>query len=849
MLDTMMKVSLTLVAFDKMSKVIKDAVNQSDEQFDKLQRKIKQVSDTTKEIGQGLVSAGAGMTAAGVGLGLAMQKPIEAFADLEDAQTRMKVAFMTSSGLDSYFGKINKQTEKLGMKLPGTTRDFTLMAARLKELGIASKTIANGGLEGSAYLRVLLGDVSPEGVADITATFSKSLGIAEKDFVKFIDQIQRAKFAFGLDPEQFAYTLKYAGPVFKQLGISGYKQSQSVLALSGSLAQAGIRGEQLGTSLRRILLDIPSLDDKLNSKKMKKVNQELKATGIQLEFFKNGKFLGIENMIKQIDQLNKLNQQDKLNTIKKLFGDESATAIAELASQGLKGYNRAQTTLKKQADLQTRLNLIMGTFKNLWEAATGTLENTFAKFGGTIAPELKSFATFFNNMSDSIGRFVDKHPMLAKNIALTTITLSAGLIIFGTLSLAIGGATLMVSNLTAGYGKFLQYARALTPTLISNATNLAKMAKFSWTASFLKNPDQTFGGTMPYMQKYSNLWTNIAIDIKQANSRMKDWIINQAKTFPGNFKNRIIQSCSAIKEFSKAQMLNFRTNFLTISGIKNLANAFKSNFINGIKTAITATRAFSLTLLTSPIFWIGAVIAGVALLIYKYWKPITGFFRGVFIGLKEGLAPLKPAFNSLAQALSPIIAPLKAIWNWFKKLIQPVNDTGGAAEKMGVKFGKVLAQIILKVTDLIKKMFQFGAKVADMLSFGMLSKTGKTQQAIGKHAQIIRDHLPHSPAKMGPLKDLHKVKLIETIASTIKPAPLMTAMNKALTFKSKPISMANMKQGNSGGTVSVHYNPTITINGATPQAKEDFARMLKQHSSEVERIIKNAQARNMRLAY
>ena len=45
---------------------------------------------------------------------------------------------------------------------------------------------ANGGLEGSTYLRVLLGDGSPEGVADITATFSKSLGIAGKDFVKFI---------------------------------------------------------------------------------------------------------------------------------------------------------------------------------------------------------------------------------------------------------------------------------------------------------------------------------------------------------------------------------------------------------------------------------------------------------------------------------------------------------------------------------------------------------------------------------------------------------------------------------------------------------------------------------------
>ena len=41
MLDTMMKVSLTLVAFDKMSKVIKDAVRKSNDEFAKLQDEIK----------------------------------------------------------------------------------------------------------------------------------------------------------------------------------------------------------------------------------------------------------------------------------------------------------------------------------------------------------------------------------------------------------------------------------------------------------------------------------------------------------------------------------------------------------------------------------------------------------------------------------------------------------------------------------------------------------------------------------------------------------------------------------------------------------------------------------------
>ena len=54
-------------------------------------------------------------------------------------------------------------------------------------------------------------------------------------------------------------------------------------------------------------------------------------------------------------------------------------------------------------------------------------------------------------------------------------------------------------------------------------------------------------------------------------------------------------------------------------------------------------------------------------------------------GLKEGLQPLMPLFQRIGKAISPILAPIKAIVEWFKKLIKPVDDTGEAAEKMGVR--------------------------------------------------------------------------------------------------------------------------------------------------------------------
>ena len=68
MLDTMMKVSLTLVAIDKMSRVIRDAVSKSETEFDKLQRKINQTSERLDKLGQNMAKVGAGLTAVGTGI-------------------------------------------------------------------------------------------------------------------------------------------------------------------------------------------------------------------------------------------------------------------------------------------------------------------------------------------------------------------------------------------------------------------------------------------------------------------------------------------------------------------------------------------------------------------------------------------------------------------------------------------------------------------------------------------------------------------------------------------------------------------------------------------------------------
>lgn len=94
---------------------------------------------------------------------------------------------------------------------------------------------------------------------------------------------------------------------------------------------------------------------------------------------------------------------------------------------------------------------------------------------------------------------------------------------------------------------------------------------------------------------------------------------------------------------------------------------------------------------------------------------------------------------------------------------------------------------------------------------------------------------------------MHKVKIAETIAGTIKPLPIVSAMNKALNFASTPFNakVGNLKTG--GSSVVIHYSPTITISGS--ESKEEFAKLLRQHKDEVVSIMKREKERQERVKY
>jgi predicted nucleic acid-binding Zn-ribbon protein len=118
MIDNMMKISLTLVAIDKMSRVIKDAVKKSETEFQKLQNEIKETSRMFDEMGKKIATAGAGLTAAGVGiahqLGMtdAIQEAFEMEHRLRELGNVGELSSKQIAGMDKELGKISKYTNQ-----------------------------------------------------------------------------------------------------------------------------------------------------------------------------------------------------------------------------------------------------------------------------------------------------------------------------------------------------------------------------------------------------------------------------------------------------------------------------------------------------------------------------------------------------------------------------------------------------------------------------------------------------------------------------------------------------------------------------------------------------------------
>ncbi|EEG6541765.1 phage tail tape measure protein [Salmonella enterica] len=111
--------------------------------------------------------------------------------------------------------------------------------------------------------------------------------------------------------------------------------------------------------------------------------------------------------------------------------------------------------------------------------------------------------------------------------------------------------------------------------------------------------------------------------------------------------------------------------------------------------------------ITWPIVAVGAAIVAGALLIRKYWEPISAFFTGVIEGIMSAFAPVGEMFAPRAPIFDGLGEKLRGVWQWFKDLIAPVKatqETLDSCKNVGVIFGQALADALMLPLNIFNKL-------------------------------------------------------------------------------------------------------------------------------------------------
>lgn len=308
--------------------------------------------------------------------------------------------------------------------------------------------------------------------------------------------------------------------------------------------------------------------------------------------------------------------------------------------------------------------------------------------------------------------------------------------------------------------------------------------------------------------------------INQAIQAVKPFIINLTKWIENN--KQLVGTLGMIAGGLTAFALGSAGVSFIVGGVAQGVSGLMTAFewlTKGIGVAVKAFNILKIAAMSNPYIAIATAIAAVALIIYANWDKIGPWFAALWEKIK----------NIFMQA-----------WEWLKQFFLNYTLPGLLIKHWG------------DFTAIFDRFYEAGKQLMNMLWEGIKAMAHKPVEAIQQTIAKMRDYLPFSPAKVGPFKDLHRVKIVETIAQSVKPAPLVKA------FKGVAQSAADSLTGGSlapvavgaGGGVTVNFQPNITWSGqVTEQGKTDLLGMLRQYEGELMRMIEQAIEKRNRARY
>ena len=639
---------------------------------------------------------------------------VETAANFEAAMSKVQAITRSNSS------EMQALTENARMLGETTQFSATQAADAMSYLGMAGWN-ANQIIAGMPGLLALAaaGGTDPARTADIVSDDLTAFGLSADQAGHMADVFAVTVTRTNTNVEMLGETMKYAAPVAKAFGAS----MEETAALAGLMANSGIKASQAGTALRSGFLRLAG-PPKQATKAMQELGMSMSDITAQQQETKAAlESLGISMsdtngprkmsaiLTELRDKTADLGQEEKLATLKMIFGTEAATGWLAVLDAGPETFNDLVDQMENcDGEAQKMAETMMNNAKGALIQLKSAMEGLGISVGNVFLPALTTAMKGMSSMAAAASSWVKAHEGIV-----------AGLGSIGAAAAGLMVGARGVQILAAVYG----YARAeamgmylamknnvIVQGLFKMATEGAGRALTAIRPLLNGEMYRTFAarGMAAFTQLRAITWAEVGHAI-HAGIRGG---VSSAVSALVSFKARCISvmraaaaatvsNAHAIADgagrASRAVLAMVRSFSLT-GALQTAGAAFRA-----LGTAILSVGRASVAAMFSPLGIALIAIAGAAYLIYSNWSMVGPFFMGLWnqitaafsnawMMIQPALANLQMVFGQLVAVLGPQLAALGAtVMSAFTTISAAVAANSGAFNTLLSAIGAV-AQVL-----------------------------------------------------------------------------------------------------------------------------------------------------------
>ena len=760
----------------------------------------------------------------------------------------------------------NGQMSKVQAISGATAEDMELLSAKAREMGKNTKFSSTeagqayeymamagwktedmlSGLDGIMSLAAASGEDLGT-TSDIVTDALTAFGLTAKDSGHFADILAAASSNSNTNVRLMGETFKYVAPIAGALGYSSEETAEAI----GLMANAGIKGSQAGTSLRKIMNELQG-EIKLSGDALGDVTiQTANADGSMRSFS--------DILTDCRGAFSKMSESEKASAAESLVGQEAMSGFLALMNAAPEDIDKLSGAIENCDGTASDMS---GTMQDNLQGDLTQLQSSVSElavqFGDLLTPYVREAAQGLKKFVDTIAGLPDGVKKVILVFGLIAAALAPALLGFSLMSHA---ASIVMADLAAvgeAIGGLELAAVAPIMAIVAVIAILVGAFVYLWTT----NED--------FRNRVIEIWTQVketfSMFVDAVTEKLAGWGItwDSVTTFIKNAWQTLCDFLAPIFIFvfqTVADFFDFATQY--ILGVMDVFHGlFTGNWTEvweGVKQIFSAAWDFVMDLFDNVCEALGLDSEAIKQDISDKFNAVKDFLFGIWENIKDDakaawellktlvLGPVLILIDLLTGDFDHLKTDLEGIWNNIKenggKLFGDLKDlvieiAHNLVEKVQEKIEEIpgivedgFQQAIDFITSLPGQAYEWGSDIMSNLVDGIWRGLSWVTDAVSSVADTIRSFLHFSVPDRGPLKDFNSYApdMIQNLVTGMKNnIPTLRAGVELVADEMTGVipgtgTAGRYSGGDGGGVHNAWGGVNITVNAAEGQNEESIA--------------------------